>query len=65
MKTKKFEYIVRYKTYRDFPNGSESQIEYLNERGQEGWELVSVTTLGFVNDLSTICKYQFYFKREL
>ena len=48
-----FEYFVGY--YDPFPMGKEnpvSRVEYLNNMGEEGWELVSIE-----NNL-------FYFKRE-
>ena len=48
---KKFEYKVEEKKY----NGTE--LEYLNQMGSDGWELVNTSVMGFWN--------MYYWKREI
>lgn len=62
---KKFEYIIRNKSANDFPLLSSQIVEWLDELGQDGWEMVGLTENKFINDPSTTATYRFYFKREI
>ena len=61
MKQKKYEYQTRYYTAKDMPP---QRIEsYLNEKGQEGWELVHVITIPMIDSPGLIANYTFFWKR--
>lgn len=53
---KRFEYCEIIKAYVELPN-KDASLNYLNEMGAQGWELIQVTN-GYG-------RYVFLFKREL
>lgn len=61
---KKYEYYRTTYTANDLKNNVEIS-QALDKWGEDSWELVSVCQNYFINDPSTVCSYNFYFKREL
>ena len=39
-------------------------IGFLNKKGKEGWELVTIIPRYFVNEPNVVCSNTFYFKRK-
>lgn len=63
MKATKWEYQVK-----DMYDHELAEIKiplYLNQKGQESWELVNVEILHAINDPMLVLKRKFYFKRKL
>jgi hypothetical protein len=57
----KYEYINRYFSCKDLPEYSIAK--FLNDMGEEGWELVQIIERPFINDPFNIANRTFYFKR--
>ena len=59
---KKFEYQTRYFGSHEMPRGWDN---YLNQMGDEGWELVHIVINKMINAPDCDSNYRFVFKKEL
>lgn len=59
----KWEYKTTYLGGHELP---EYKIgNYLNDQGQDGWELVTILIKKMLHDPSTVAVYNFIFKRKI
>ena len=65
MKVKKFEYLFDYRLRYAIETGLLNHKDYLNKRGLEGWELVSVVPNYITDSNNLINSYHFHFKRRI
>lgn len=59
----KFEYQTRY--FGSHEMDDLRMKPFLNEQGQNGWELVQIITMPFIDEPWRIANYTFIFKRKL
>lgn len=59
---KQWEYKQGYFGGHELP--SYKIVDYLNDEGKKGWELIQLVTQKMINDPFEVANYTFYFKRE-
>lgn len=65
MKVKKRKFKYKKKVFGHSELLVYKMVDYLNEEGGNGWELVYITESPFINEPTVICRREFIFKKEV